>query len=195
MDEGQEFGNDYERSKVQAEQLVRSNTHLSSYTILRPSIIVGDSLSGFTSTFHGFYTPLRVAAALLNSVGLEQALDVDYLTLLGLSGHERKNFVPVDWVSDAMVSLITRREPEGSTFALVSDHPVTATRLRRVFEGSVQQHREHIESYMAARGANGGQKAATAAGSAGMDLFRKNYVEQFAVYRSYWRDDPDLPGG
>ncbi len=112
VDVGQEFGNDYERSKVEAEKLIRSDKHLSAFTIFRPSIIVGDSHTGFTSSFHGFYIPLRIAGALLPLVGIDQALEVDYLRLLGLNGHERKNFVPVDWVSDAIVSILSRSAGE-----------------------------------------------------------------------------------
>ena len=57
LDVGQTFGNDYERSKVQAETMVRQAKYLDRPTIFRPAIIVGDSQSGYTSTFHGFYAP------------------------------------------------------------------------------------------------------------------------------------------
>ena len=68
LDVGQSFGNDYERSKVEAERLVRSAGHLDTVTVFRPSIIVGDSRTGFTSTYHGFFAVLRLGHTLLTRV-------------------------------------------------------------------------------------------------------------------------------
>ena len=64
---GQEFGNIYEESKACGEMLVRQADFLDCYTIFRPSIIVGDSETGFSTTFHGFYTPLRLLSAIARS--------------------------------------------------------------------------------------------------------------------------------
>ena len=55
FDQGQEFRNDYERSKFQAEKLVREATGFTSTTIYRPTVIAGDSQTGFTPSFHGIY--------------------------------------------------------------------------------------------------------------------------------------------
>jgi thioester reductase-like protein len=192
LDVGQEFGNDYEKSKIQAEKLVRDDDFLQAYTVFRPSIIVGDSKNGYTSTFHGFYSPLRVAAALFTSTGIDEALDVDYLKLLGLTGAERKNYVPVDWVSDAMVSILDRRAPQNETYTLATEYPVSAERMKAVFERAVHRHRDRIVEYVDSRmgaGASTGGRAAKMSGL-GTELFEKAYIEQFAVYRSYWRDDP-----
>lgn len=192
LDVGQEFGNDYEKSKIEAERLVRGDDFLETFTVFRPSIIVGDAQNGYTSTFHGFYSPLRVAAALFTSTGIDEALEVDYLKLLGLTGKERKNYVPVDWVSDAMVSLLARTKPAGETYTLATEYPVSAERMKAVFEQAVHQHRDRIVEYVDARmgeGASTGGRAAKVSGL-GTELFEKAYMEQFAVYRSYWRDDP-----
>ena len=54
LDVGQTPGNDYEHSKIEAERLVRAADWLDPPTIYRPSIIVGDSRTGYTATFHGF---------------------------------------------------------------------------------------------------------------------------------------------
>ena len=64
LDVGQIFGNDYERSKLEAETMVRQAAYLDRPTIFRPAIIVGDSESGYTSTFHGFYALLKLAHTL-----------------------------------------------------------------------------------------------------------------------------------
>jgi thioester reductase-like protein len=61
LDVGQSFNNSYEQSKFESEQLVRSRPGLP-FTILRPSIVVGDSNSGWTSAFNVLYWPLRALA-------------------------------------------------------------------------------------------------------------------------------------
>ncbi|NBW86085.1 MAG: NAD-dependent epimerase/dehydratase family protein [Planctomycetia bacterium] len=68
LDCGQAFGNDYEASKAEAEQLLRSAAHLDSATVYRPSIIVGDSHTGYTSTYHGYFASLRLGHTLLTRV-------------------------------------------------------------------------------------------------------------------------------
>jgi thioester reductase-like protein len=66
LDCGQGFHNDYERSKFEAERLVRSQEEMR-VTIYRPSIIVGDSSTGYTSSYHGFYRFLELATRLAGS--------------------------------------------------------------------------------------------------------------------------------
>ena len=61
LDFGQEFHNSYEQSKFESEQLVRTHSELP-YTILRPSIVVGDRRSGWTAAFNVLYWPLRAFA-------------------------------------------------------------------------------------------------------------------------------------
>jgi thioester reductase-like protein len=61
LDVGQSFNNSYEQSKFESEQLVRSHPGLP-FTVLRPSIVVGDSNSGWTSAFNVLYWPLRALA-------------------------------------------------------------------------------------------------------------------------------------
>ena len=60
LDAGQHFRNSYERSKCEAEALVRA-AELPA-VVLRPSIVVGDSRTGVTSSFNTIYWPLRAYA-------------------------------------------------------------------------------------------------------------------------------------
>ena len=39
-------------------------------TIYRPSIIVGDSQTGYTTTYHGFYAPLKLAHTMASKVAV-----------------------------------------------------------------------------------------------------------------------------
>jgi thioester reductase-like protein len=61
LDVGQSFHNSYEQSKFESEQLVRSHPELP-FTVLRPSIVVGDRNSGWTAAFNVLYWPLRALA-------------------------------------------------------------------------------------------------------------------------------------
>ena len=79
-------------------------------TVYRPSIIVGDSQTGYTTSYHGFYTPLRVAHSLLQTFSPESIFNGDFLGGIELDGHERKNLVPVEWVSAAIGWLVTHQE-------------------------------------------------------------------------------------
>ena len=106
LDVGQEFGNDYERSKVEAERLVRDADHLDSVTVLRPSIIVGDSRTGFTSTYHGFYVILRLGHTLIPHVPWGVISREALVQSFGTRDEDTKNLVPVDWVSAAISHVV-----------------------------------------------------------------------------------------
>lgn len=59
---GQRYRNTYEQTKAEAETLVRSYLDSLPGVILRPSIIVGDSRTGVTSSFKMMYWPLKIYA-------------------------------------------------------------------------------------------------------------------------------------
>ena len=59
---GQGYRNTYEQTKAEAEALVRSRLGSMPGVILRPSIIVGDSRTGVTSSFKMMYWPLKIYA-------------------------------------------------------------------------------------------------------------------------------------
>ena len=100
------FRNGYEQSKAESEALVRNlNPAENPYCIYRPSIIVGDSLTGKTSAFNVLYVPLKFVLK-----GLLQALPA--------TPHAPFDVVPVNYVADA-ISVLSKinREP-GKAFHL-----------------------------------------------------------------------------
>ncbi|MEQ8848870.1 SDR family oxidoreductase [Botrimarina sp.] len=173
---GQEWGNDYERSKVSAEEMVRGAGFLRQPTFYRPAIIVGDSRTGYTSSYHGFFTPLKVASALVDSFGDGPIDGTPIMAALGLKGHEQKNYVPVDWVSAVMTRLLGDPGAHGQTYHLTPRRRVTVQTTLRVIEDALVRRRE----------ARGGP--APPAAPPDLGVFR----EQMEVYRSYWRDDPEF---
>jgi long-chain acyl-CoA synthetase len=102
----QTFRNAYEQSKFEAEQLVRSNPDLPS-TILRPSIIVGDSRSGWTAAFNVLYWPLRAFAR-----GLYPAVPAIPSALVDV--------VSIDYVADAIYALCQSDAGIGATYHLTA---------------------------------------------------------------------------
>ena len=107
LDVGQRFRNAYEQSKYEAEQLVGRYRGRLPITVLRPSIIVGDSRSGWTASFNVLYWPLRALARGAYPV-LPARVDAPV------------DVVPVDYVADAVFALTHAPEAEGYAYHLTA---------------------------------------------------------------------------
>jgi len=107
LDVGQRFRNSYEQSKFEAERLVAGSQGRLPVTVLRPSIVVGERRSGWTSSFNVLYWPLRAFAR-----GAYMALPA--------RRDSPVDVVPVDYVADAIFALSQAREAEGATFHLTA---------------------------------------------------------------------------
>jgi nucleoside-diphosphate-sugar epimerase len=114
LDVGQRYRNTYEQTKAEAEALVRSRLGSLPGVILRPSIIVGDSRTGVTSSFKMMYWPLKIYARRLwrTVPGFPDAvLDV----------------VPVDYAAAAVARLAFDDGALGSTIHLCAGPRGSAT--------------------------------------------------------------------
>ncbi len=107
LEVGQGFRNPYERSKFEAESMLVQRRGRLPLTIVRPSIIVGDSRSGWTNSFNVLYWPLRAF-----SRGIYAALPAH--------GDAPVDVVSVDYVADAIFALARAPEAEGATFNLTA---------------------------------------------------------------------------
>ena len=107
LDAGQGFRNSYEQSKHEAETMVRSHQHALPITVARPSIVVGERGTGWTSSFNVIYGPLRAFAS------------GAYPVLPGRRGASI-DVVTVDYVADAILALTAAPEAEGGTYHVVS---------------------------------------------------------------------------
>jgi thioester reductase-like protein len=107
LDVGQSFRNTYEQTKLEAEALVRSRMGEQALCIHRPSIIVGDSRTGRTSSFKVLYWPLKIyARGLWRVVPGRRETPVDV--------------VPSDYVVDALLALRERPGSIGETYHLAA---------------------------------------------------------------------------
>ncbi len=122
FERGQTFSNDYERSKFLSEMLVRQADFLETWRIYRPSVIVGDYQTGFTSTYTGVYSLLRLA-------WLFSGADLGHvMSTLGMAGGDGLNLVSVDWVSAATRHLMAQGQNR-TTYHLTNPNPVKPLEL------------------------------------------------------------------
>lgn len=176
LDVGQPFGNDYEMSKVEAEKMVRTADHLASATVYRPSIIVGDSRTGYTSTYHGFFAGLRLGHTLLTRVSIGSTSGPALLGLIGVNTSDHKNFVPVDWVSQVIAHAVQTPDARGRTLHVTHPDPLPMLAVGRIIQEAVERYSQ-------------------AASPDDPDLcderwFADNLRTQLDVYQSYFRNDP-----
>jgi nucleoside-diphosphate-sugar epimerase len=130
LEAGQRFHNDYERSKFEAERRLRRARGVRA-TVYRPSVIVGDSGTGFTSSYHGPYRFLEAAVRLTGpTAGGRRSLPLR----LPFAGDEPRDLVPVDWVSRAIVRVVQRPECHGRTYHLTAREPVPVRAIKEVAE-------------------------------------------------------------
>lgn len=177
---GQEYANCYEESKVESEEMVRGCRDLDTVTVFRPAIIIGDSQTGVTFTYHNYYVMLQLTYSLVNGMG-----DFNFtgrcnagVVQFNLDGHERKNLVPVDWVSQAMARIVVTPNLHGKTYHLTPRLPINMRLVRDVFEEAVGFYGAGFYG-AGARRENGSEPE---------DLFHQH----MEVYKSYWRDDPEF---
>jgi len=111
---GQGYRNTYEQTKSEAEALVRSRLGSLPGVILRPSIIVGDSRTGVTSSFKMMYWPLKIYARRL------------WRTVPGYPDAVL-DIVPVDFVVKSVARVLFDETALGSTIHLCAGPRGSAT--------------------------------------------------------------------
>lgn len=105
LEVGQRFRNTYEQTKCEAEKLVREQMGEIPAIILRPSVIVGDSRTGVTSSFKTLYWPLKVYARRR------------WRTVPGYPDAV-VDVVPVDYVAESVARLVFEERAVGRTVHL-----------------------------------------------------------------------------
>jgi len=99
------FLSDYEKTKFESEVLVRKSRF--DVSIFRPSMIVGDSSTGYIKTFNTVYVPLRLYLS-------------GKLKIIPVSRSMKINLVPVDYVADSIVKLTFDSKAVNKTFHLTA---------------------------------------------------------------------------
>ena len=177
LDVGQDFRNDYERSKFEAEKLVRDCAWIEPPTTYRPAVISGDSRTGYTSSYHGLYLYLRLMATLVPRQPVDEDGYRHTPIRLPMSGSEPRNVVPVEWVSAVMCRLLNREDARGKTFHLAPESGITA---RRVVEYCYTYF--HSKGVVYCGELEGADEP--------MSAFEDEFLKSIRLYRGYDRSDP-----
>jgi len=112
LNEGQTFHNTYEQTKCEAEKLVRERWGDIPVAVLRPSIVVGESTTGRTSSFNVMYFPLKIyTRGIWRWVPGSPDTPVD--------------IVPVDFVCDALELIARAPDSVGRSYHLSASRNAT----------------------------------------------------------------------
>ncbi|MET0135477.1 MAG: SDR family oxidoreductase [Kibdelosporangium sp.] len=122
FDVGQALVTPYHRTKFESERLVREQETVP-WRIYRPSVVVGDSVTGEMDKIDGpyYFFPALTRLAALPSVPV-LAPDIG-----------DTNIVPVDYVADALVHLVHAPNLDSRTFHLVNPSPQPAKDVYNAF--------------------------------------------------------------
>jgi len=113
---GQSFRNGYEQSKYEAELLLANGAADLPLVVARPSIVVGESETGWTPAFNVIYWPLQAfARGMLDRLPARPDGPVDV--------------VPVDYVADALVHLLFDDSATGTLHLVAGDQAATYAEL------------------------------------------------------------------
>jgi long-chain acyl-CoA synthetase len=112
LDNGQGFRNTYEQTKLEAELAVGDALDELAGVVVRPSIVVGERATGWTSAFNVIYPPLRAFVT--------GAIDVVPGRPDGIV-----DIVPSDYVADAIAHLLLRRTDVRGALHLVAGESAT----------------------------------------------------------------------
>ncbi len=143
---GQKFRNPYEESKFWAEELIHVHTKNSGplTTIYRPSIVIGDSGTGVTGSFAGYYSYMRAFALLKREVARELGKQPEAYRQEDIYSRDGKlhlplviwgspeaaiNLVCIDYVVNLIERLSAMPNAGGKTFHVVNPSPPEAQQL------------------------------------------------------------------
>ncbi len=115
------FRNSNEEMRFRAERMVRHASRSLPVTILRPSILAGDSRSGELDDSQGLFLLVRLMLHAPSELQIP----------LPALGDMRLHLVPVDYVAQAGCYLAEHPQSQGMTFHLVDSDPLSA---RTVFQ-------------------------------------------------------------
>lgn len=148
------FNNEYERSKLEAEEIVLDEAAAGRLRgdVMRPSIVVGSLRTGALVNYNGYY------------LGLEAWMRLsEYMKGIGRAGETVRvwvdsestlNLIPVDAVVEAMLRLAAAPGENGAVYNLVNQCDVT---LAQVFE--VLQRYLFIRTELCGSDASGSRKS------------------------------------
>ncbi len=135
LDCHQGFGSPYESSKFHAEKLLQG-MDFERLNVFRPCAVTGDTVSGFSSTFHGVYWFAQFTHLARQRADAEDGQPWYSPIRIFKTGLERHHLVPVDMVSQAIVELQLDFDRPGDTYHLTPCKAMTLAEL----EAALSEH-------------------------------------------------------
>lgn len=179
--------NDYELSKIRSEAMIMQAGWLGRRVIHRPSIVVGDSRTAYTSTFHGFYAPLKIGMQYASAFGFSGEAGDWFRQQLGLSENDGKNLVPVDWVAHGIVKAVTSSDiPDSTILHWTNPAPVSCIDMQAAIVEAIQHACETSNQVAPAQG----KEPAKLAVSANALPTASDFRSSLDAYASYFSSDP-----
>ncbi|MBI4581965.1 MAG: SDR family oxidoreductase [Planctomycetes bacterium] len=131
------FQTDYEKSKWQAESLMAdwASRPGRTVTLYRPSFLIGDSETGYTCQFAGFYQFARLVSVLKKQYFDPNNGAKTYIPLrIPGRPEDRQNIVPVDFASRMIAAIVLRPELHGRIYHLTNPEGPTNNMMKRCYE-------------------------------------------------------------
>jgi nucleoside-diphosphate-sugar epimerase len=120
------FQTDYERTKWIAESMLLTWAAQPgrTLTLYRPSFLVGDSMTGYTTQFNGFYQAARLIS-ILKEQHKGHNSDLTYIPLRIPARPETpfQNLVPVDYASQVIAEVVCQPQFHGRIYHLTDPSP------------------------------------------------------------------------
>ena len=187
LEMGQEFRNEYEHSKYEAERILRGSSYPDVVTVMRPSVVVGDYRSGCTRTYHSFYRAVQFTAAIASAAEKDSDGYWAHDIRLTLTGDEISNLVCVDWVSSTMTSILSSSACFGKTFHLTPKHPTTCKEIERALQ--------EFFCYTGVKFVGTRTNRTGASGTGASDLAdsspdERRFYQYMEEYSDYWGNEP-----
>lgn len=132
-----EFQTDYERSKWESEARLREWAAEAGHmlTLYRPSFLVGDSETGHTTQFGGFYQFARLICVLKEQYRDSSNGEKTYIPLrVPGRPEDTQNIIPVDFVARIIAEVVDRPEFHGRIYHLTNPEPPTNDMMKRCYE-------------------------------------------------------------
>ncbi|HOW70765.1 MAG TPA: SDR family oxidoreductase [Phycisphaerae bacterium] len=132
-----EFQTDYERTKWQAEILFKQwgEQNGRTLTVFRPSFLVGDSETGYTTQFGGFYQFARLVGVLKQRYFNPNNGARTYIPLrVPGKPDDVQNLITVDFVSRIIAEVILAPQYHGRIYHLTNPEPPTNDFMKRCYE-------------------------------------------------------------
>ncbi len=137
------FQTEYEETKWQAEEMLArwAGANGNTLTVMRPSFIIGDSTTGYTTQFGGFYQFARFFDLMKSERSNGSNGERTFIPLrIPGKPDSQQNFVPVDYAARIIAEIILNPSLHGRIYHLTDPNPPTYADFKEFIESYFHIH-------------------------------------------------------